>query len=63
MGFWKSLGRVLGAVQPEEEAQCQYSRGSWQCPVIVAPHEGYREGYSVFCSDEHAALDQEESAL
>lgn len=43
-----------------------YGKGSGafeNCTLTVPPFEGYREGHLLFCSEEHAALDQAEQVM
>lgn len=55
---WKSFVRIFGWAFDEDERECEYK----YCDVMVAPYEGVRSA-GVFCSDTHAAADQEEAAL
>lgn len=38
-----------------------YTPASENCTVIVPPGEGVMYGFEVFCSEEHAGRDQEDS--
>lgn len=49
-----------------EAHECMYGDlygATGDCTVIVAPRSGWRQNGMVFCSDEHAARDQEEQIL
>ena len=55
--------RLIHGAPAGDSAECGYGKtfgAEANCTVIVAPYEGYRHGYSVFCSNEHAAMDQQE---
>jgi hypothetical protein len=55
--------RVKHGIPNGEAAQCQYGAAGDsmvpQCEVIVEPYCGYRDNGLVFCTDQHAAEDQE----
>lgn len=58
--------RLRHGIPAGQSAECTYGNtpGAWEnCAITVAPYEGYRDGRMVFCSDEHAALDQSEQAM
>ncbi|MGY1773489.1 hypothetical protein [Blastococcus sp. SYSU D00813] len=67
------IGRALGALydalrgpRRDEAHPCMYGTrpgNEDSCNVLVPAGAGWRELGLVFCSEEHAALDQEEQAL
>lgn len=61
-----SLLRFTRGVRTDQAHECQYGNtagSQFNCTKVVPPNEGYRQSGMVFCSDEHAALDQEDQAF
>lgn len=62
----RTVHRLLGMVPADREAECMYGNlpgATGNCRIVVPPHAGWRRNGMVFCSDEHAAVDQEEQIL
>jgi len=65
MGILQKL-RSLTSNTERGPRECGYGNtpGAWDnCTIIVAPDRGVMHDFRVFCSEEHAALDQEEQLL
>lgn len=61
--FWNWLFDIVPDDQPHE---CMYGKrlgAEGNCTIVVPPHQGWRDGALVFCSEEHAALDQEDQVF
>lgn len=54
---------LLGYVSEDQEHECMYGKTAGalgDCTIVVPPLQGWRHNGMVFCSEEHARLDQEE---
>lgn len=67
MGFFGALRRRFFPNNDERgPRECAYGNvpGAWEnCTVIVPSGQGVAFGRRVFCTDEHAALDQAEQIM
>jgi hypothetical protein len=60
------LIRLAGGVLADQAHECMYGKtatAEGNCTRSVRPHEGWRRNGMVFCSAEHAAMDQEEALI
>lgn len=64
MGFWGKLASAMHMMNKNEATKCMYgssSRSIEKCQIIVPPDAGWRDIGLVYCSEEHAFLDQEDT--
>ena len=60
------LTRLAGGVPDDQAHECMYGKtttATANCTRSVPPHQGWRKNGMVFCSDEHAASDQEDALI
>jgi hypothetical protein len=60
------IDRLSGGVPDDRPHECMYGDtygATGNCTIGVPPHQGWRQAGMVFCSEEHAILDQEEQAF
>lgn len=62
MTFWGIVKSILAM----RSSECGYGNrlgAEGECKIIVQPGEGVRYGGTAFCSEDHAASDQQEAAF
>ena len=63
---FRVLTRLAGGVLVDQAHECMYGKTATaesNCTRSVPPHGGWRRNGMVFCTAEHAAMDQEEALI